>query len=291
MSGAWRVVRPVTVDEAVEALAAADPTARPHAGGTDLMVQIKEGRRAACTLVDLSRIPELRRLDWHDGALIIGSAMPMADIAAAPDVADAYPGLIDAIRVVGSVQIRNRASLGGNIANASPAADTVPVLVALDAIAHLAGTDGRRTVPVASLFTGPGRTVLAPDEIITAVEIATAPRTSSAYLRLTRRASVDLALISVAVVLADSASPRVAFGAAGPTIERSAAVEAALAEEWPHPIDDDSLGHAARVATESVRPITDLRAGERYRRAMAGVLLKRAVRSAAARADRARRRR
>ncbi len=303
---AWSVVRPRTIDHAVAALAHAGPTGMPHAGGTDLMVRVKEGRCEPGTIVDLSLVDELRGIELGDETIVIGAARPMADLLADPRVTTSFPALADAIRVVGSVQIRHRASLGGNIANASPAADTVPVLVALGAVARIAGPAGRRSAPVASLLAGPGRTTLAPAEIITAIEIPTAPRSASAYLRLTRRTSVDLALISAAVVLPEGEPPRVAFGAAGPVIERNAAVEDELAVGWPRaeapgvasrdrgdagrdtesgagnplPFSDGDLDRAARAAVESVRPISDVRAGERYRRAMAGVLLVRAVRVA-----------
>lgn len=307
-TSASSVVRPRTIDEAVSALARAGAAGTPHAGGTDLMVRIKEGRWEPGTLVDLALVDGLHGFEFLDDAVVIGAATPMADLLADAGLNARFPALADAIQVVGSVQIRHRASLGGNIGNASPAADTVPVLVALDATARIAGPDGRRTAAVASLLTGPGRTNLGPAEIITAVEIPTVPRSASAYLRLTRRTSVDLALISAAVVLPESGPPRVAFGAAGPVITRNAAVEAALAGAWPPaaahgvapgnrgdavrdteagaaplPIPVDVLDGAARAAVESVRPITDVRAGERYRRAMAGVLLKRAVRLAWAR--------
>lgn len=271
----WRVVRPLTIDDAVTALVEGGPTARLHAGGTDLMVQIREGRREPGLLVDLSLARELRRIEYGAQAVVIGATRPMSDLLADDRLTETFPALADAIRVVGSVQIRNRATLGGNIGNASPAADTVPVLVALDAGACIAGPDGYRSAPVASLFAGPGRTTLAPGELITAIEIPTAPPSRSAYLRLTRRASVDLALISVAVVLPEAAAPRVAFGAAGPVIERCRPVEEALAAGWS---GAGALDRAAQVATESVKPISDVRAAERYRRAMAGVLLRRAVR-------------
>jgi CO/xanthine dehydrogenase FAD-binding subunit len=283
-AGIWSVIRPTSVAAACAALA--NPAAKPHAGGTDLMVGIKIGRHKPGPIIDLSLISELRGVHANDEVIVIGAMTPMSDLLSDTLVTGSFPALADAMSVVGSVQIRHRATLGGNIANASPAADTVPVLVALDSIAHIAGEEGTRKTPLVSLFAGPGLTTLRPAEIITALEIPIRPRSASAYVRLTRRTSVDLALVSAAVVLPHGARPRVAFGAAGPLIERCPPVEDALAVGWPNAerMPPEVIERAAMAAMESVRPITDVRAGERYRRAMAGVLLRRALRLALTRA-------
>ncbi len=284
MTSPREVVRPRTLSDVVQALSSAGPTARVHGGGTDLMVQINEKRGDCQTIVDLGLVEELRGIETTSGSLRIGAAEPMSDILGDSRIRSLFPALIDAMQVVGSVQIRHRATLGGNIGNASPAADTVPVLVALDAAAVIAGPTGFRTVPVDSLFLGPGRTTVGLGEVIKDLHVPTTPTSSSAYLRLTRRNSVDLALVSVAVVLPSKGTPRVSFGAAGPVIARAKAVEEALADWWANG-SDSLLEEAARIAEKSVRPISDLRAGEGYRRAMAGVLLKRAARIAYDRAD------
>ncbi|TVQ23172.1 MAG: xanthine dehydrogenase family protein subunit M [Spirochaetaceae bacterium] len=276
----WSFARPATPAEAVALLSGG--AAVVHAGGTDLMVRIKEGRVPPRLVVDLGSIGEWRHVESAGDTVVIGAACPIADIERDPLIGRRYPGLVDAIRVVGSVQIRNRATLGGNIANASPAADTLPPLVALGALARVLGPSGERTVSVATLVTGPGRTTLAPDEVITAIVLPhNGTQDGSAYLRLTRRNSVDLALTSVAVALRRGGEAEgerataIAFGSVGPRIVRATAVEEALGPGPP--FNPNAVDRAAAVASQSVSPITDVRASERYRRAMCAVLFRRCL--------------
>ena len=185
---------PTTVDEAVRALGRGD--ARALAGGTDLIVQLREGRRSAACVVDLKRIPELTAITQDaDGGFRIGGAASFTQIAAHSELAAAYPGVAEFGRLVGSYQIQNRAGLGGNICNAAPSADAVPIVICLSASAEIAGAHGRRTVAVEDLFAGPGRTRLAADEVLTSIRVPPVrPRSAGRYLRFTPRREMDIAI-------------------------------------------------------------------------------------------------
>lgn len=276
---ATEFVRPDSLDEAIAIMAGAPGEWTPIAGGTDLLVRARDGHGPA-RLLDLGRIAELSGIRVGDGVLRVGALVTHSELASDPLVRRHALALAEAAAAVGSPAIRNRGTIGGNLANASPAGDTIPPLVALDASVVLAGPGGRRTVRAEGLATGPGRTVLAPGELIVAVlvPIETQGR-ASAFRRLGTRAALAIAKVSVAVAAAVGpggvlSRVRVALGAVAPTVVRSPAAEAVLEGRVP---DGAVLDAAAAAACKDARPISDIRSNETYRREMCGVLLRRAV--------------
>ena len=261
-----------SVDEAV-ALFAERPGGRYLAGGTDLLPQLRARRRAE-RLIDVKRIGELRVItERGDRGLAIGAAVPLAEIVAHPAVQERYPLLRDCCNAVGAYPLRNRATMAGNVCNASPAADTAVALLALDALVVARGPEGARELPAATFFTGPGQTVLAPGELVTAIVLpAASAGTRGSYLRLSRRRGMDLATVGVLVGRGPGGRHRVALAAVAPTPLRVAAAEQLL--------DRDPAAearNAAEAARAAARPITDLRGSAEYRREMVGVLVERAV--------------
>lgn len=271
--------RPGTVEEAVELLAA-DPTLRPLAGGTDLMVDAQS--RAG--VVDLIDVAGLREVQINADTVTFGAAVTMAQLLATDGLARVAPGLRDAAKLLGGRQIRAAATVGGNVANASPAAETGPPLLVHQGTAEVAGPNGRRTVEVAALFAGPGRIALAPGELLVSFTVAAAP---SAYQRVELRRSVDIALVSAAasvrVVDGRLRDAAVALGAAAPTPVLVPAAAQELDNVGLDELEAAVSGAGAAAASESA-PIDDHRASGAYRRAMVEVVVGRAVRSAVARA-------
>lgn len=285
MPARFSTAQPRTLAEACETLAACTGTARLHAGGTDVMVQVREGGRVPDLLVDLSRVDGLAGLErLDDGTLRIGARVPMTRLIVDPAMDGAFEGLRDAMKLVGSIQIRNRATLAGNICNASPAGDTLPVLVVLGARVNLVGTGGTRTVPVTEFVAGPGRVNRERDEIVSSIDIpAHQARSASAYLRSSRRRAVDLALTGVAVRVDETGGVAVSYCAVGPRPVLGERAAAALAGIVPGRTPDDDpprLREAAEAATQEITPIDDVRASADYRRAMTAVLLIRSYRLA-----------
>jgi carbon-monoxide dehydrogenase medium subunit len=284
---ALRYAAPRSLDEAVELLKASNGSASILAGGTDLLVQMRTGLRAPELVVDIKRIPELGALSLGPEGLRLGAAVCGAAIGEHADVAAAYPGLVEAAELIGSTQIQGRASVGGNLCNASPAADTVPALIALDARCWVAGPAGTRTVPVSEFTTGPGQTVLGPGELLVALEVDPRPaRSADAYLRFIPRSEMDIAVVGAGVdVTLDAegvcSAARVALGAVGPT---AFAVPEAAAALIGSRLEDAALLRAAEAASAACRPIDDKRGTIVYRKKVAGVLVKRAAAIAAARA-------
>jgi carbon-monoxide dehydrogenase medium subunit len=252
------------------------------AGGTDLLVRIRMARTLPRIVVDLKRVAALGSgITEIDSALRFGALTTMSSILADTRVKRHFPALADAARVVGSVQIRNRATLTGNICNASPAADTAPALLVYGAIVNMKGTDGRRNVPLSEFFTGPGKTVLNRGEIVESIDLPlpTQP-TGAAFGRVTRRWGVDLATVNVCCVVEKSGKARFAYGAVAPQpvlVEDASCVlsdSAAKAEE-----KDVVL----RRLISHTSPRTDVRGGRDYREAMLLVMSRRALTSAAQR--------
>ncbi len=289
-------IAPRVLADAVKLLAELGPRARVLAGGTDLIVQLREGtlaRRLAGadpdTIVDVKGIPELDDVSYDPtGGLVIGAAVPCSRIYEDERVARHYPGLIDAASLIGSVQIQNRASFGGNLCNASPAADGIPPLIVLRAKCRIAGPGGTRTVAVEDFCTGPGRTVLGPREILVSFHLPPPlPRSGARYLRFIPRNEMDIAVAGAAVslFLADDLETireaRVALAAVAPTplLVREAAD--ALAGKRAGAAAFEAAAEAARKAA---RPITDMRGTEAQRRHLAGVLTRRGLEGALARA-------
>ncbi len=255
-------LRPESLDELFTVLRAR-PDARLLAGGTDLLVRLRKAGDMPGTVVDLKRIAALRAdVTRVDGFVRIGARAVMTDVATDRSVREHFPALVEAALVVGSVQIRNRATLAGNICNASPAADTAPALVAYNAVVNLIGPNGSRALPLERFFTGPGQTVRAPGEIVQSIDLPLPQeKTGSAFARLTRRHGVDLAIVSVCCVVRESGDARFAFGAVG-----------------PRPFAVNTRQDAPLEALVSdARPISDLRATAEYRRAMLPVLARRAL--------------
>ena len=279
---------PTTLSEAASLLT--KHGARALAGGTDIIVQVRENRRDAELLVDLKNVPELNalRFDGKEG-LVLGAAVACYRVAEHPDVRRRYPGLADAAALIGGVQIQSRASVGGNLCNASPAADTVPALIALAATAVVATPGGpRRTVPVEQFCTAPGRTVLGPGDVLVHLHLPPpSPHSGSAYLRFIPRNEMDIAVVGAggALTLDDRGtacgSARVALGAVGPTPLLVAEAGAALAGTR---LAEPDLERAAALARAAARPISDMRGSADYRRHLVGVLVKRALRAAVLRA-------
>ncbi len=277
------------VDEVVELLSREGDQARVLAGGTDLLVQMREGRRSARLVVDIKPIPELNGLTYDPvEGLRIGAAVSCLRIRDAPDVAAVYPGLIDAVSLIGGIQIQGRATVGGNLSNASPAADTVPALIVHEAVCEIAGPHGRRLIPVEDFCTGPGQTVLRNGEFLVALHIPPPkPGFGAHYVRFTPRREMDIAVAGAgaSVVLDGSGavcrSARIALGAVAPTPLFVREAGEALAGR---PTSDRAVEEAAQIAREAARPISDLRGTVAQRRHLAGVLTRRALQKATERA-------
>jgi carbon-monoxide dehydrogenase medium subunit len=278
-----------SVDEAVALLAQRGDEARVLAGGTDIIVMVREGRRKVGLLVDIKGIPEVNQLSFDPTTgLTLGAAVPCHQIYAQPDIVAAYPGLIDAVSLVGGMQIQGRATVGGNLCNASPAADTTPALIALGATCVIAGPNGRREVPVEQFCTGPGRTVLEQGEFLVSFHLPPPqPRSGAAYLRFIPRNEMDIAVVgagaSVVLNTDHSAfvSARVALGAVAPT---PLFVETAGAAVAGKPVAEETIQQAAEAARAAARPIDDMRGTAPYRRHLVGVLTRRALHGAIQRA-------
>lgn len=273
--------RPTSLPEAVETLRHYETQARCLAGGTDLVIAMRNKGVVPRCIVDLKHIPELRQVTWETpvggGApdLIVGAAVPMSRLAAMRDLRRLCGGLVEAIETVGAYPLRTRATLGGNIGNASPAADTVPPLLAMDALVEVEGPAGRRAVPLCDMFLRPGRTVLQTGELIAAVRIPAASLGGrSRYLKLGRRRAMELAIVGVAVHQHQDDRTRIAFASVAPTPLRARATESALSKAGD---DTDRVQVAVAAALEEVKPIGDARASREYRRHLVAVLLRRGL--------------
>ena len=280
---------PKTIDEAVQAMASKGDRARALAGGTDLLVQLRGGRRSADLVVDLKEVPELNEISYSSSnGLTIGAATPCYRLYANADVAANYPGLVDSASLIGSVQIQGRASFGGNLCNSAPSADAIPPMIALGAVANVVGPNGSRQIPVEDFCTGPGRNVLEPGEILVSINIPAPPAHSGAnYLRFIPRNEMDIAVAGVgsAVVLDASGqnfvSARIALASVAPTPVFSKAAGDSLAGKA---VSDEAIEEAARLAMEDAKPITDMRGTIRQRIHLVGVLTRRTLNNAIKRA-------
>ncbi len=276
---------PTSIEDAMHLLAGGD--ARVLGGGTDLLIQLRQGGLPSVRLlVDVKRIPELSALEAGDRGLRLGAAVPCARLGGAAEVASRFPGLVEAARLIGSAQIQSRASVGGNLCNGSPAADTTPALIALGARARVAGPRGRREIPVEDFVTGPRRNAMTDGELLVDLWIDAPVRGSAdCYMRFTPRNEMDIAVVGVgaSVTIEDGrcVAARVALGAVAATpILAPGAAEALVGG----PIDDEALGRAAAAAMAVADPISDKRGPAHYRRRLVGVLTRRTVAEAARRA-------
>ena len=283
-------VAPTTVEEAVAALAEKGEAARPLAGGTDILVQLRGGRRAIDRIVDVKKIPELNELSYDSqSGLRVGAAVPCHRIYEDDAIAEAYPGLMDAATLIGGIQIQGRASLGGNLCNAAPSGDSIPALIAHNAIAEVAGPGGRRDVPVEDFCTAPGRTVLGPGEFLVAMRMPAPPANFGAcYLRFIPRNEMDIAVAGAgASVVMDGdtvTACRVALASVAPTPVFAEEAGAALVGKAP---SDEAIAEAAQAARAAAKPISDMRGTAEYRTHLVGVLTTRALRNAIQRAKEA----
>jgi len=271
---------PTTVDEAINALARAPGLAKPLAGGTDLLVQLRSGRMRPDLIVDLKRIPDLIGIRETADSFVIGAATPGVMLSEHEAFSHAWPGIVEGVDLIGSQQIQGRASLVGNLCNASPAADSVPAMICARVVAVIAGPDGRREAPVEAIVTGPGRTSLEKGEFIVEFHVPKPkPHQSDAYLRFIPRTEMDIAVVGVGVnVTLDGngvcTDARVVLGAVAPT---QVVADEAAAALIGHRLDDDTLAKLDAAAGRACKPINDKRGTIEYRIKIAGVLARRAA--------------
>ena len=276
---------PQTLDEAVLLLDQHGPQASLLAGGTDLLVEIKEHLRRPDFVINIKKIAGLNRLHYDEKeGLTIGSLVTIREVETAALVKQKYAGLAQAASEVGSIQIRNRATVAGNICRASPSADTLPPLIADGATVTLYGPKGPRTLLLETFFTGPGQTQKAPEEIMIQIAVPVPPpRTGKAYIKHGRRKAMELATVSVAAAVTLDGDicrqARIVLGAVAPTPIRAFAAEAILEGSA---IDEKQIAAAAQAAMDRARPISDVRSSAAYRRDMVYVQTGRAIEQAVA---------
>ncbi|MCW5748511.1 MAG: xanthine dehydrogenase family protein subunit M [Alphaproteobacteria bacterium] len=279
-------IAPKNLKEAIGALVAAKGTGRILAGGTDLLVQMRAGMVNPSVIVDVKKIADMTKIVEVRGGFRIGAAVSGAEIGEHPKLGKVWPGVVEAVNLIGSTQIQGRASPGGNLCNASPAADSVPALVAAGAMVTVQGPKGKREVPVEKIHAGPGRTTLDRGEIVVSFTLPKRPPGSGdAYLRLIPRTEMDIAVVGcgVSLTLKDGVctAARVSLGAVAPTV---LLVEDAAQALIGSKLDDKALEAAAAACRAACKPIDDKRGTIAYRTKIAGVLLKRTVAIAAERA-------
>jgi CO/xanthine dehydrogenase FAD-binding subunit len=271
---------PGSIDEAVNALNAAGGEARLLAGGTDLLVQMRGGRAKPKLVIDLKRIPEMSSVREQDGGFVIGAATSGATLGEHAALRKAWPGLVEAANLIGSTQVQGRASLGGNLCNASPAADSVPALIAAGAVCVVETPGGPYRIEVEKFVTGPGKTILVDGEILIAFELPRkAAYSGDAYLRLIPRTEMDIAVVGAGVSVTLDASgqcvaARVSVGAVAPT---ALLVEAAGAALVGSTFEEAALARLEAAVAAAAKPISDKRGTAEYRTRVAAVLARRAA--------------
>ncbi|MGE3966884.1 MAG: xanthine dehydrogenase family protein subunit M [Dongiaceae bacterium] len=278
---------PATIDAAVGLLSKAQGLARVLAGGTDLLVQLKSGTLEPDLVIDIKRIPEMTKLVAENGGFRIGAAVPCAVLGENAAVRKLWPGVVEAANLIGSTQIQGRATVVGNLCNASPAADSVPAMMAANAIATVAGPNGKREVPVGDIATAPGKTSLAKGEIVTSVFLPSRPAHSGdAYLRFIPRTEMDIAVVGVGVslTLGDDGVCKAARVALGAVAARALLAEDAAKAIVGTKLDEKALAKLAEAASAACRPIDDKRGTKEFRIKVAGVLARRAAEKALERA-------
>ena len=289
--GAFAYVAPTRLDEALTVLsehASQGRRAQVMAGGTDLLVQMRSADRAPRTIVDIKKLAETNRLDLASDPIFVGAAIPSAVLNENADFVALVPGLAEAADLIGSTQIQGRATLGGNLCNASPAGDSIPAMIAVGAVCVIAGSGGTRRLAVEDFVTGVGTNALGPDELLLGLELPKpAPRSGNAYLRFIPRTEMDIAVAGcgVSVTLDDDGTctaARVGIGAEAP---RAPVVPAAAEALIGSRLDDAALAAAGRACSEAASPITDKRGTADYRRKVVGVLCRRAAAIARDRAN------
>ncbi|MFT4822971.1 MAG: CO/xanthine dehydrogenase FAD-binding subunit [Halioglobus sp.] len=250
------------------------------AGGTDLLVQMRGGAKQANCIVDIKAIPGMTDVSLDASGLTLGAAAPAQSVTERDDIKAIFPGIVEAIDLIGSTQVQGRCSVGGNLCNSSPAADTVPALIASSALCNISGPDGERQIPVEAFTTGPGQNCLEPGEILTSLFIpAPAARSADAYLRFIPRTEMDIAVVGAGVALTldedgTCIAARVAIGAVAPTA--LLVPEAAKALIGSN-LDEAALEAASEAASAAANPISDKRGSADFRCTVVGVMTKRAA--------------
>jgi carbon-monoxide dehydrogenase medium subunit len=271
---------PATLKEAVKLLGSAKGTAHILAGGTDLLVRMRSGFTEPNLIVDIKRIEDMRKIRHRNKGFRIGAAVSAAEMGEDKKLVKAWPGVVEAANLIGSTQIQGRATVAGNLCNASPAADSVPALAAVGAKALIRGPKGTRKVAVEKVCTGPGKTILKKSEILEAIDLPECPkRTGDAYLRFIPRTEMDIAVAGAAVCLSIDkkgvcTAAKVVLGAVAPTIlVVPKAAKALIGSE----VDDEALEKLSAICSASAKPIDDKRGTKDYRCHIAGVLARRAA--------------
>jgi aerobic carbon-monoxide dehydrogenase medium subunit len=285
--GKFEYRAPSSLPEALKILGKKARAAKALAGGTDLVLQMKQGLVKPSLVIDVKQIPELNRLEWSQGGgLHIGAAVSLYRFLTFTGLPETFAVLHQACSLIGSSQIRNRGTLGGNICNAAPSADSAPALLSLGARVVLASGKDTRTIPLEDFFLTPGKTALANDEILVEIEIPTPPEHSAAcYLRHTTREEMDISVAGASTFLTLSPkterlkTARIALGAVAPRPMRARAAEAILTGQKPTP---GIIDEAARLAAGETAPISDMRGSAEYRRELAQVLVRRTLTRACA---------
>jgi CO/xanthine dehydrogenase FAD-binding subunit len=281
------IFQPTSLREAGAIVKDKGPGGRFLAGGTDLLIAVKEKGYTPAYVVDLKRIPGLSGIrEESDGSVAIGALTTMREVETSPIVLKKYPFLAQSAAEVGSIQIRNRATIGGNMANATPSADVAPALLVLDAQVEIAGLSGERTIELEKLFRGPGQTVMSPEDILTTIIIPpVSPALVGEYIKFSPREMMDLAYIAVAVALVLNGGQkrcekaRISLGAVSPTPMRARRAEALLENQL---LTEELAEKAGAAAAAESKPISDVRSSADYRREMVRVNTKRALLNAAA---------
>lgn len=274
---------PETLDAAVSLLAGASGDARILAGGTDILVQFHIDTSDPDLLVDIKKISELNTITQADGSFRIGAATTGAELGEHPDVKKVWPGVVEALELIGSTQVQGRATIGGNLCNASPAADVIPALIAAAAVANVIGVNGSRDVAVEDIPVGPGKNSLAKDEIVVSISLpARGARSGDAYLRFIPRTEMDIAVVGVGISLELDAAgictaARVGLGAVA---ERALLVPKAADAIIGTSLDDAAMDKLAAAVSAACRPINDRRGTIEFRTDVAGVLARRTAKIA-----------
>ena len=280
-------LKPKTIDEAVSLYKESDGEAKILAGGTDLLVQIRSGMARPSKIIDIKNITDLQQItDNGEGSFLIGAAVSGAVLEENKNFGKNWPGVLEALRLIGSEQIQGRASLGGNLCNASPAGDSVPALIASGALVNIQGPNGTRTLPVEKIHAGPGKTNLKDGEIVTSFIFPKKPRHSSdAYLRMIPRTEMDIAVVGCAVSITMDkdrcVDAKVSLGAVAPTaLNVKEAADILINSN----LDDETINKASKACEAACNPIDDKRGTVAYRKKVSGVLFKRALQIALERA-------
>jgi xanthine dehydrogenase FAD-binding subunit len=291
---AFEYLRPSSLQEACAALLSPDGEVKALAGGTDVLVQMKLGTLQPRALVSLRDVPGLTfALLEEDGALGIGAATTLGGVEGSPAVRQSLPAIAEAAACIGSVQVRSRATVGGNLCNAAPSADMAPILLAYEAEAVITDGDAERRIPLEEFFVGPGQTALRPGELLKAIRVPPAPPESYAKYYKTFRSAMDCCTVGVGIVAVFKpgatmlSDVRLALGAVAPTPIRAREAEQMALDQ---PLDEGLIERVGRQAAAEAWPISDVRASAEYRTTLVEVLTKRALRDALSWAEKGARR-